>query len=74
MLFSFSAVIQEAMNENDANEQIQKINQILFCEDYNNYTNSYSLTGVFEIDEIENFTKALQENLTQFCKEYRRKM
>jgi hypothetical protein len=59
MLFSFSAIIQEAMNENDANEQIQKISQILFCENYDNYTSSYSLTGIFETDEIENFTKAL---------------
>ena len=73
MMFSFSAIIQEAKNENEANDQIQKIGQVLFCESFNNYVASYSLNGIFETDNIEDFTKSLQENLTQFVKEYKEK-
>ena len=73
MMFSFSAIIQEAKNENEANDQIQKINQVLFCENFNNYVGSYSLNGIFEVDNIEDFTKSLQESLTQFAKEYKEK-
>ncbi len=73
MMFSFSAIIQEAKNENEANDQIQKISQVLFCENYNNYVGSYSLNGIFEADNIEDFSKSLQENLTQFVKEYKEK-
>ena len=73
MMFSFSATIQEAKNENEANDQIQKINQVLFCENFNNYVGSYSLNGIFEADEIEDFTKSLQESLIQFAKEYKEK-
>lgn len=72
-MFSFSAIIQEAKNENEANDQIQKINQVLFCENFNNYVGSYSLNGIFEVDNIEDFTKSLQESLTQFAKEYKEK-
>lgn len=73
MMFSFSAIIQEAKDENEANKQIHKIGQVLFCENFNNYIGSYSLNGIFETDDIEDFTKSLQENLTQFVKEYKEK-
>ena len=73
MMFSFSAIIQEAKNENEANDQIHKIGQVLFCENFNNYVGSYSLNGIFEVDNIEDFNKSLQENLTQFVKEYKEK-
>jgi hypothetical protein len=33
----------------------------------------YSLNGIFEVDNIEDFTKSLQESLTQFAKEYKEK-
>lgn len=73
MMFSLSAIIQEAKDENEANKQIHKIGQVLFCENFNNYVGSYSLNGIFETDDIEDFTKSLQENLTQFVKEYKEK-
>ena len=69
MMFSFLAVIQEAKNENEANDQIFKTNEILF----NSFMGSYAINGIFEVDNIEDFSKSLQENLTQFVKEYKEK-
>ena len=74
MLFSLYGLIQLAQDENEANDQIQKTNQVLLCNNFNSFTGSYSITGIFEADEIEDFGNALQENLTQFVKEYKEKM
>ena len=64
MLFSLYGLIQLAQDENEANDQIQKINQVLLCDNFNSFTGSYSVIGIFEADEIEDFSNALQENLT----------
>ena len=74
MLFSLYGLIQLAQDENEANDQIQKTNQVLLCDNFNSFTDSYSVVGIFEVDEIEDFGNALQENLTQFAKEYKEKM
>lgn len=74
MLFSLYGLLQLAQDENEANDQIQKINQVLLCDNFNSFTDSYSVIGIFEVDEIEDFGNALQKNLTQFAKEYKEKM
>lgn len=74
MLFSLYGLIQLAQDENEANDQIQKTNQVLLCDNFNSFTDSYNVVGIFEADEIEDFGNALQENLTQFVKEYKEKM
>lgn len=74
MLFSLYGLLQLAQDENEANNQIQKINQVLLYDNFNSFTDSYGVAGIFEVDEIEDFGNALQENLTQFAKEYKEKM
>ena len=74
MLFSLYGLIQLAQDENEANDQIQKTNQILLCDNFNSFTNSYNVVGIFEADEIEDFSNALQKNLIQFAEEYKEKM
>lgn len=73
MLFSLYGLIQLAQDENEANDQIQKTNQILLCDNFNSFTNSYNVVGIFEADEIEDFSNALQKNLIQFAEEYKEK-
>ena len=73
MLFSLYGLVQLAQDENEANEQIQKTNQVLLCDNFNSFMGSYNITGIFEADEIEDFGNALQKNLTQFAKEYKEK-
>ena len=73
MLFSLYGLVQLAQDENEANEQIQKTNQVLLCDNFNSFVGSYNITGIFEADEIEDFGNALQKNLTQFAKEYKEK-
>ena len=74
MLFSLYGLIQLAQDENEANDQIQKTDQVLLCDNFNSFSDSYNVVGIFEADEIEDFGNALQENLTQFAKEYKEKM
>ena len=74
MLFSLYGLIQLAQDENEANDQIQKTNQILLCDNFNSFTNSYNVVGIFEADEIEDFSNALQKNLIQFAEEYKEKI
>ena len=75
MLFiSLYGLVQIAQDENEANDQIQKINQVLLCDNYDSFVGSYNIAGIFEADEVEDFGKALQENLTQFAKEYKEKV
>lgn len=73
MLFSLYGLIQLAQDENEANDQIQKTDQVLLCDNFNSFSDSYNVVGIFEADEIEDFGNALQENLTQFAKEYKEK-
>lgn len=73
MFFSLSGILQKANSEEEASNQIFKINQILYCDNYDSFTDSYALSGIFEVDEIEDFGKALQENLTQFVENYKEK-
>lgn len=74
MLFSLYGLVQLAQDENEANDQIQKTGQVLLCDNFNSFVGSYNVVGIFEADEIEDFGKALQENLTQFAKEYKEKI
>lgn len=74
MLFSLYGLVQIAQDENEANDQIQKTNQVLLCDNYDSFVGSYGVTGIFEADDVEDFGNALQENLTQFAKEYKEKM
>jgi hypothetical protein len=75
MLFiSLYGLVQIAQDENEANDQIQKINQVLLCDNYDSFVGSYNIAGIFEADEVEDFGNALQENLTQFAKEYKEKI
>ena len=74
MLFSLYGLVQIAQDENEANDQIQKTNQVLLCDNYDSFVGSYSVAGIFEADEVEDFGNALQENLTQFAKEYKEKV
>ena len=74
MFFSLYGLVQVAQDENEANDQIQKTNQVLLCDNFNSFVNSYNVVGIFEADEVEDFGNALQENLTQFAKEYKEKM
>jgi hypothetical protein len=75
MLFiSLYGLVQIAQDENEANDQIQKINQVLLCDNYDSFVGSYNIAGIFEADEVEDFGNALQENLTQFAKEYKEKV
>lgn len=73
MLFSLYGLVQVAQDENEANDQIQKTNQVLFCDNFNAFVGSYSVVGIFEADDVEDFGNALQKNLTQFAKEYKEK-
>ena len=73
MILSFYGLVQLAKDEDEANEQIQKTNQVLLCDNFNSFLGSYNITGIFEADEIEDFSNALQKNLTQFAKEYKEK-
>ena len=63
MLFSLYGLIQLAQDENEANDQIQKTNQVLLCDNFDSFVNSYNVVGIFEADEIEDFSNALQKNL-----------
>ena len=74
MFFSLYGLVQVAQDENEANDQIQKTNQVLLCDNFNSFVNSYNVVGIFEADEVEDFGNALQENLTQFAKEYKEKV
>lgn len=74
MLFSLYGLVQIAQDENEANNQIQKTNQVLLCDNYDSFVGSYSVAGIFEADDVEDFGNALQENLTQFAKEYKEKV
>lgn len=75
MFFSLFGIIQPAQNEEEANNQILKTHQILFCDNFNSFSNSYAAAaaGIFEADDIEEFAKTFQENIIQFCKEYKEK-
>ena len=70
MLFSLVGLIQPAEDENEANMNIHQINDIV-CE--TKMHDTWVAAGIFEVDEIEDFCDALQENLTQFVKEYKEK-
>ena len=74
MLFSLYGLVQIAQDENEANDQIQKTNQVLLCDNYDSSVGSYNIVGIFEADDVEDFGNALQENLTQFAKEYKEKV
>ena len=74
MLFSLYGLVQVAQDENEANDQIQKTNQVLLCDNYDSFVGSYNIVGIFEADDVEDFGNALQENLTQFAKEYKEKV
>ena len=73
MTFSLYDLIQSAADENAANDYIFKANKLLLRDNFNSFSIPYVITGIFEVDEIEDFSKALQENLTQFVKEYKEK-
>lgn len=73
MFFSLFGIIQPAKNEKEANNQIFKANQILFDDNFNSFSNPYAAAGIFEADDIEKFAKTFQENIIQFCKEYKEK-
>ena len=73
MLFSLYGLVQVAQDEDEANNQIQTTNQVLLCENYDSFVGSYNVVGIFEADDVEDFGNALQENLTQFAKEYKEK-
>lgn len=74
MLLSLYGLVQLAQDENEANDQIQKTNQVLLCDNFDSFVNSYNVVGIFEVDNIDDFSNALQENLTQFAKEYKEKV
>ena len=74
MLLSLYGLVQLAQDENEANDQIQKTNQVLLCDNFDSFVNSYNVVGIFEADEIEDFSNALQKNLIQFAEEYKEKM
>ena len=74
MLFSLYGLVQVAQDEDEANDQIQKTNQVLLCDNFNSFVGSYNVIGIFEADAVEDFGNALQENLTQFAKEYKEKV
>ena len=74
MLFSLYGLVQIAQDENEANDQIQKTSQVLLCDNYDSFVGSYNIVGIFEADDVEDFGNALQENLTQFAKEYKEKV
>ena len=73
MLFSLYGLVQVAQDEDESNNQIQTTNQVLLCENYDSFVGSYNVVGIFEADDVEDFGNALQENLTQFAKEYKEK-
>ena len=68
MLFSLYGLVQIAQDENEANDQIQKTNQVLLCDNYDSFVGSYNIAGIFEADSVEDFGNALQEKLTQLAK------
>ena len=74
MFFSLYGLVQIAQDEDEANDQIQITNQVLLCDNYDSFVGSYNVVGIFEADDVEDFGNALQENLTQFAKEYKEKM
>ena len=73
MFFSLYGLVQIAQDENEANDQINKINQVLLCDNFNSFVDAYSVAGIFEANDVEDFGNALQKNLTQFAKEYKEK-
>ena len=70
MLFSLVSLIQPAEDENEANMNICQINNIV---GETKMYDTWVCAGIFDTDEIENFTNALQENLTKFVKNYKEK-
>lgn len=70
MLFSLVGLIQPAEDENEANMNICQVNNII-CE--TKMHDTWVAAGIFEADDVEDFGNALQENLTQFAKEYKEK-
>ena len=70
MFYSLVGLIQPAEDENEANMNICQINNII-CE--TKMHDTWVGAGIFETDEIEEFMKQFQENISQFIKEYKEK-
>lgn len=70
MLYSLTGFIEAAKDENAANRSITEISNILF-EGYETEEDMLLVASIFETENIDNFIKALQENITQFLKNYK---
>ena len=72
MFYSFTGFIEAAKDENAANQNISEISNILF-EGYETEEEMFTGALIFETENIDNFIKAFQENITQFLKNYKEK-
>ena len=70
MFYSLTGFIEAAKDENAANQSITEISNILF-ESYETDEEMFGIASIFETENIDNFIKALQENITQFFKNYK---
>jgi hypothetical protein len=70
VFYSFTGFIEAAKDENAANQNISEISNILF-EGYETEEEMFGMALIFETENIDNFMKALQENITQFLKNYK---
>jgi hypothetical protein len=70
VFYSFTGFIEAAKDENTANQNISEISNILF-EGYETEEEMFGMALIFETENIDNFMKALQENITQFLKNYK---
>ena len=73
MLYSFTGLIKEAKDENEANEHIDIINQELWCEQFDLCKNAYSAASIFETEDLDTFLKELQTAINHFLQQYKEK-
>lgn len=73
MIYSLTGLIKEAKNENEANEHINIINQVLWCEQSDLCKDAYSAALIFETEDLDTFLKELQTVINQFLQQYKEK-
>ena len=71
MIYSLTGLIKEAKDENEANEHINTINQVLWCEQFDLCKGTYSAALIFETEDLDTFLKELQTVINQFLQQYK---
>jgi hypothetical protein len=62
-----AGIIKKVQEENEADKQINKMNQTMLAEHYDIWTkDAYSMCLKVEDDDLEEFSQSLQEVINQF--------